>query len=103
MTVAISHSRFKAVENPIVHRNLLITKRARAKYLLRYIFSILAISIAFTVPSFWEYEVKHYEDETVLEPTNFRLHPYYTIFYVAILSIGIVGIVPLVSIVYFNK
>ena len=106
MTVALSHSRFKAVNKPIQHRSFLKLKSDRIKYLLRYIIPILLSSIALTIPCFWEYDINvngSISNATAkLMPSKFRQNPYYSIFYVGILGLGLLGVLPVSLLVYYT-
>ena len=107
MTVALSHSRFEAVNKPILHRSILKSKSDRLKYLLRYIIPILLSSLILTIPCFWEYDVNTNgsitnSTEANLIPSKFRQNPYYSIFYVGILGVGLLGILPFALLVYYT-
>ena len=102
MTVALSHSRFKAVINPICNRISLTSTKDRIKYLFEYTITILVISVALTIPCLWEYDIKFNDNSAVLRPSSYRLSPYYTVFYVGVLSLGILGIAPFGLLVYFT-
>ena len=103
MTVALSHSRLRAVRRPIQTRNLLKSKMNRIQYLLQYIIPILILSTVLTIPCFWEYEIKHDVNVTkgaILVPSSFRQNPYYSAFYIGVLDLGFLGMAPFVSLVY---
>ena len=106
MTVALSHSRFKAVNKPILHRSFLKSKSDRIKYLLRYIIPILISSLVLTIPCFWEYDIKinrSISNHTAkLMPSKFRQNPYYSMFYVGILGLGLLGVLPFALLVYYT-
>ena len=104
-TVALSHSRFSAVNNPVVHRNAMSSQGYRTKYFCKYLFAIIVLSVIVTLPCFWEFEIKNVLSNTTnptLEPSNMRQSPYYSIFYVGILSLGVNGLFPFLSLVYFT-
>ena len=102
MTIALSHSRFNAVNNPIYYRNKLRSQHDRFKCLFKYVILTLLVSVVLTVPCFWEYEVKNFEKTLIIVPSSYRGHPYYVIFYVVVLSGGILGILPFGLLVYFT-
>ena len=105
MTVALSHSRFKAVNKPIQHRSFLELKSDRIKYFLKYIIPILFSSVVLTVPCFWEYDINVNESisnrTAKLMPSKLRQNPYYSIFYVGILGLGLLGVLPVSLLVYY--
>ena len=106
ITLALSHSRFKAVNKPIQYRNFLKLKSDRIKYFLRYIIPILISSLVLTIPCFWEYDIKmnrSISNHTAkLMPSKFRQNPYYSIFYVGILGLGLLGVLPVSLLVYYT-
>ena len=105
MTLALSHSRFRAVNKPIQHRNSLKSARNRIKYLLTYIIPILTASIILTIPCFWESAIEKHENTTkpaALIPSKFRQNPYYSIFYVGVLHLGLLGIAPFAMLVFIT-
>ena len=106
MTVALSHSRFKAVNKPIQHRSFLELKSDRIKYFLKYIIPILFSSVVLTVPCFWEYDINVNESisnrTAKLMPSKLRQNPYYSIFYVGILSLGFLGVLPVSLLFYYT-
>ena len=107
MTIALSHSRFEAVNKPIQHRSILKSKSDRLKYLLRYTIPILSSSLVLTIPCFWEYDINSngsIANGTVAEliPSKFRQNPYYSIFYVGILGVGLLGVLPFALLVYYT-
>lgn len=105
MTVALCHSRFRAVSKPVEHMNCMKSQKSRLKYLLKYIIPIIVSSVILTIPCFWEYEIQNVGDATrnaTLIPSGFRRNPYYSTFYVGILCLVILGIFPFTSLVYFT-
>ena len=104
-TLALSHSRFSAVNNPVIHRNAMSSKSYRLKYFCKYIFTIIVFSVIVTLPCYWEFEIKNGLSNTtdpILTATSLRKHPYYSIFYVGIVSLGVNGIIPFLLLVYFT-
>ena len=105
MTIALSHTRFRAVSKPIHHLNLLKSPKDRLKYLLTYIIPIIISAIILTIPSFWEIEISNKGSNTTqakMVPTDFRQNPYYSMFYVGILCLVLLGIFPFTCLVYFT-
>ena len=106
MTVALSHSRFKAVNKPIQHRIFLKLTSNRIKYLIRYIIPVIFSSVVLTIPILWEYDINvngNISNITAeLMPSNLRQNPYYSIFYVGILGIGLLGVLPVSLLVYYT-
>ena len=103
-TVALSHSRYCATNNPIAHRNDMNSQSYRIKYFCKYIVVIIIFSVIVTLPCPLEFEIIVLNNSTspFLTPSSLRLDPYYSIFYVGILSLGVNGIVPFSLLVYFT-
>jgi len=62
-------------------------------------------SVIVTLPCYWEFEIKNGLSNTtdpILTATSLRKHPYYSIFYVGIVSLGVNGIIPFLLLVYFT-
>ena len=103
-TVALSHSRYKAVTNPVHVRLAMESQKYKRKYFCGYFFSILIFSAAISAPCFYEYELekKNNSTEPILTASDLREHPYYAFFYVGIVSLGINGIFPLFLLVFYT-
>ena len=77
----------------------------RMKYFYRYIATISIFSAIVTIPAFFEHEIKQAPNNATdpyLIPSDMRQHPYYSMFYVGILSLGLNGMVPFSLLVYFT-
>ena len=53
-TVAISHERYVAIQYPIAHSQKMKSAKSRRINLLKYLISIIAITIVFNLPKFFE-------------------------------------------------
>ena len=71
-TVAISHERFVAIQHPIEHSQKMKSAKSRRNNLLKYLISIIAITILFNLPKFFELEVVWYNQSQKEEET---IHP----------------------------
>ena len=101
MTLALSHSRYNAITKPIQYRNSMNTHERCIRHFLKYIIVILILSSILTIPSFWEFESKN-DVNPILVPTSLRQNPFYSTFYVGVLSLGLLGMLPFTLIVYFT-
>ena len=57
MTIGISHERFAAIKNPIIHRQNMMSAKFRRITLLKYLMPILLFAVLFNVPKFFETEL----------------------------------------------
>ena len=65
MTVGVSHERYAAVKNPILHRQYMQSAKFRRKKLLAYILTVCILAIIFNLPKFYEVELE-WESNTPL-------------------------------------
>ena len=103
MLVAISRVRLCAIRKPFQHNNAILSWKERRNYWLRYCIPIVISSLILTSPLLLEIEntnVKKNDTNLVVAPTNLRLHPIYSVMYVGVLNLGILGLVPMACLVY---
>ena len=55
LTVALSHERYVAAQNPIIHRQQMTSEKSQRLRLLKYVIPILVCTIAFNVPKFMQW------------------------------------------------
>ena len=104
-TVALSHSRFCATNNPIIHRNTMNSPSDRMKYFRRYIIPIAIFAAIIAIPAIWEHEITNTLNNATgpyIIASGLRQNPYYSMFYVGFLSLGLNGILPFSLLVYFT-
>ena len=98
MLVAISRVRLCAIRKPFQHNNAILSWKERRNYWLRYCIPIVISSLILTSPLLLEIEntnVKKNDTNLVVAPTNLRLHPIYSVLYVGVLNLGILGVMPI--------
>ena len=103
MLVAISRVRLNAMRKPFQHNNALLSWKERRNYWLRYCIPIVLSSLILTSPVLLEVEdapLETDDEDLVVIPSNLRLHPLYSVLYVGVLNLGILGLIPMVSLVY---
>ena len=103
MLVAISRVRLCAIRRPFQHNNAILSWKERRNYWLSYCIPIVISSLILTSPLLLEIEntnVKKNDTNLVVAPTNLRLHPIYSVMYVGVLNLGILGLIPIACLVY---
>ena len=58
MTVAIAHERYDAIRQPVQYRQMMIDLDVRRKHFMKYILTIVLISLIFNVPKFFEIRIQ---------------------------------------------
>ena len=103
MLVAISRVRLCAIRRPFQHSNAILSWKERRNYWLRYCIPIVISSLILTSPLLLEIEdtgLQTNDTNLVVTPTNLRLHPTYSVLYVGVLNLGILGLIPIACLVY---
>ena len=103
MLVAISRVRLNAIQQPFQHNNALLSWKERRNYWLRYCIPIVLSSLILTSPVLLEVEdapLETDDKDLVVIPSNLRLHPLYSVLYVGVLNLGILGLIPMICLVY---
>ena len=97
MLVALAHSRYHAITTPFRQRILLLSWKKRRNLFLTYLIPTIILSMIFTLPISWEIETGLH-----LIPSKLRLNPYYSIFFVGVLNLGLTGLLPVVYLIYIT-
>ena len=93
MVVAVSTERYRAICDPLKHR--------QAHY--KYIIVVLLISIGVRVPRFFEFQLVRLENETIdYDTTNLSEDPMYVQFNAYWNELLVTGLLPLISLVIMN-
>ena len=58
MTVAIAHERYDAIRQPVQYREMMVDSDVRRKHFMKYIMTIILISVIFNIPKFFELRVQ---------------------------------------------
>ena len=58
MTVAIAHERYNAIRQPVQYRQMMVDANVRKKHFMKYILSIIFVSLIFNIPKFFEISVQ---------------------------------------------
>ena len=103
--VATAHSRLVVIKWPIQNQGRDISvKETRYKF-RKYWLPIIFLSTIITSPLYWETEEDFSQMKNgaaTLVPSALRSSPIYSIFYMGILNLGLLGIFPLISLIYCN-
>ena len=103
MLVAISWVRLCAIRKPFQHNNTILTWKERRNYWLKYCIPIFISSLILTSPVLLEIEDAQSQNSDMdlsIIPTKLRSHPLYSILYVGVLNLGILGLVPIIILIY---
>ena len=125
ITVALALERYRAVWRPVEYHNKYKGVNPWKRIIKSYVAPVIAFSMAFTIPKFFELEflpemlntsmandtiasngTKYYDhfirNVTLARPTEFRLNDIYVLIYSNIARILVQGIVPFISLSFLN-
>ena len=106
MLIALTHSRYQAATSPYEYRQIKRRWSKRRTQLLKYLVPTIFVATCFTIPVIFEIdteEVFSVEGQKFkVIPSKLRLDPYYSFFLKGGLNLGILGLVPLFSFLYFT-
>ena len=101
MLISLSHARLSAIRKPFQYSNNLLTWQERKQIWRNYLILVIISSLILAVPLLLEFEFPDV-DRSTITPSSVRLHMLYSIFYVGILNLGIIGILPMACLLYFS-
>ena len=87
-----------AIRKPFQHNNAILSWKDRRNFWLKYIIPIFISSLILTLPLFFEIADTPLETDRAkggVKPTNLRLHPIYSLLYVGVLNLGVLGFIPI--------
>ena len=103
MLVAIARVRLCAIRKPFQHNNAILSWRDRRNFWLRYFIPIVMTSIILTSPLLYEIDdipANSTKADPLVTPTSLRLHPIYSLLYIGVLNLGILGLIPIAYLIY---
>ena len=103
MLMAIARVRLCAIQKPFQHNNAILSWRDRRSFWLRYCVPIVISSLILTSPLIFEIDDNKSDTDqadTLVTPTSMRLHPIYSLLYIGVLNLGILGLVPIAYLIY---
>ena len=105
MLVAIAHVRLCAIRNPFQLNHAILSGKERRNYYLRHLIPVVVASIVLTLPLYFEIgddPVGTNDTDLVVTSTNLQLHPLFSLLYIGVLNLGILGLIPMVYLAYLN-
>ena len=103
--VALSHAIYIAVTNPFRGRQITTFGSIRKQQLFKYLLSTTLIAICFTIPIIFEMgnEKLPLDEEQTFKaiPSDLSLNPYYSMFFIVSIDLVILGLFPVLSLLYF--
>ena len=103
MLVAIARVRLCAIRKPFQHNNTILSWRDRRNFWLRYCIPIVISSMVLTSPLLYEIDdtpTNSNKVDPLVTPTSLRLHPIYSLLYIGVLNLGILGLIPIAYLIY---
>ena len=101
--VAIARIRLSAIRKPFLHNSSLLSGKERRIYWFQYFFPIVLLSIALTLPLLLGVENMAHTNENADPMTTSsspRLTQIISTLYVGVLNLGLVGMMPMICLVY---
>ena len=106
MLVAFAHSRYQAVSKPYKVRELQLSWSSRRKQLLMYLLPTISFAASFAIPVVYEIDTEKItlcnHTLEIVVPSEMRLNPYYSIFFLGSLNLVFLGLFPFLSLLYFS-
>ena len=99
--VSLSHARLSAIRKPFQYSNNLLTWQERKKIWRNYLIPIIISSLILAAPLLLEFEFQD-QDRSTIKPSFVRLHWVYSLLYVGLLNVGIIGILPMACLLYLS-
>ena len=106
MLVAIARVRLCAIKNPFQLNNALLSWEERRNYCLKYCIPVVISSSILTIPQYFEIGddfLERNDSDFVVAPTNLKIHPLFSLLYIGVLNLGILGLIPMVYLAYLNN
>ena len=100
--VALSHAQYIAVTNPFKGRQITNFWSVRKKQLLKYLLITTFLATCFTIPIIFELDneiLPSSEEHTF--PSELSLNPYFSMFLIVCLDLVLLGLFPVLSLLYF--
>ena len=104
MLISLSRARLSTIQNPARYNGGVFPKNERRTTWLKYCAPVIIASCLLTLPILLEYKVE-YEDngnqkEQILVPSTLRLDKFYSILYIGVLNLFILGLLPITYLLY---
>ena len=106
MLAALSHSRLRAIRKPFKYNSSMLPYKERHQIWGKYCGVVFITSIILTLPILLQFEFS-IEDDTksnrVMEFSSLQLNIIYSILYIGVLNLAILGIIPALLIFFANQ
>ena len=105
MLIGLSHARVCEIKKHVEYSSIPLPWKIRQDHLIKYCSPIAFLTLILLLPVFLEIEDTIDNTDvtwSTVIPSYLELHPYYSLFYVGVLDLGIFGLVPLTCLVYFT-
>ena len=104
MLISLSRARLSTIRNPVKYNGGVFPKNERRNTWLKYCAPVIIVSGLLTLPILLEFKVE-YEDngnqrEQILVPSTLRLDKFYSILYIGVLNLLILGLLPITYLLY---
>ena len=103
MLVTISHLQLCAIRKPFDYNNTILSWKEKRNVWANYFFPVIFLSIILTLPILVEFDFANEADpkmDSTIRSSSERLHPLYSVFYVGVLNLGILGVSPTAYLTY---
>ena len=104
MLLSISHARLCAIRNPFQYSSNILPWQERKRIWRNYLIPVIITSLILSFPLAMEFKFPMENNTSIkpiLEPSTIRLNMLYSILYVGVLNLGIIGILPVACLIYF--
>ena len=103
MLVTISHLQLCAIRKPFDYNNTILSWKEKRNVWAKYFLPVIILSIILTLPILVEFDLANEADpkmDSIIRSSSERLHPLYSVFYVGVLNLGILGVSPTAYLTY---
>ena len=103
MLVTISHLQLCAIRKPFDYNNTILSWKEKRNVWAKYFLPVMILSIILTLPIIVEFDFVNEADhkmDSIIRTSSERLHPLYSVFYVGVLNLGILGVSPTAYLTY---
>ena len=104
MLISLSRARLSTIQNPVRYNGGVFPKNERRNTWLKYCAPVIFVSGMLTLPILLEFKIEYEENgnqrEQILVPSTLRLDKFYSILYIGVLNLLILGLLPITYLLY---
>ena len=104
MLISLSQARLSTIRNPVKYNGGVFPKNERRNTWLKYCAPVIFVSGMLTLPILLEFKIEYEENgnqrEQILVPSTLRLDKFYSILYIGVLNLLILGLLPITYLLY---